>query len=722
MKKRFFILFLLLMLFPVTKIKALGVRYITHVQDIGWMNWVSNGEVSGTTGRAKRMEALYIQLDDYSIYNKIKYQTHVQDIGWMNWVNGGEMAGTNYQAKRMEAIRVMLDSSLTNQYSVYYRAHVQDIGWMNWVKNGEIAGTTGRAKRIEALQIKIVQNEGYVPPEPEPVPASEPESIVEPEPEIVYPHINYSIHTSNGWSDYGVDGETIGSIESPLSIDMIKVKLDNQTDMTAGMGVLTYTTEKGWTTLTGSDVQNGISGKGIEAIKIGLAEGIGNAYDIFYRVYVHKLGWLDWTKNGAVAGTKGYYYPIEAIEIKLQDKNNGELTVGANAYKETSTKLTYTSSINKTGWQKYVNNGEIVGTTGQGIQMEAIKLKLETGIDGNIVYKTYVSNMGWTDVVGNNTISGVENTNRKLEALEIALTGEMANIYDIYYRVHVSNIGWLDWTKNGERAGCLNTNQQIEALQLKLVLKGTEFKEKTTRPFMDGHWSEDKKTYIDGYGFIATGFRFIDGVKYFFNSDGILKGTNVKKVIDVSSWQDEIDWDTIKKDGEIDEVILRVGWGSIYDDPSGEDSQFARNIKAVQRLNIPYSIYIYAYAETYLGTENEAKFINDTLAKYGVPKDTFIWYDAEIYSIPKDVYTKIIPYFFKQLEKYGFNNYGIYAGVRQLDTTSGNLNDPILRNYPIWVAQYYKNLQYTGEYRGWQFSSTDYVHGINGNVDVSMFK
>ena len=105
-----------------------------------------------------------------------------------------------------------------------------------------------------------------------------------------------------------------------------------------------------------------------------------------------------------------------------------------------------------------------------------------------------------------------------------------------------------------------------------------------------------------------------------------------------------------------------------------------------------------------------------------MPKDTYVWYDAELKNISRDTYNKVIPTFINRVKESGYTNVGVYSGVSQLDTTNGNTNTSTIRSYPIWVSQYYKNLQYTGEYLGWQFSSTDYVDGINGNVDVSMFK
>ena len=36
------------------------------------------------------------------------YRVHVQKHGWMPWVKNGELAGTTGQKKRIEAIQIML--------------------------------------------------------------------------------------------------------------------------------------------------------------------------------------------------------------------------------------------------------------------------------------------------------------------------------------------------------------------------------------------------------------------------------------------------------------------------------------------------------------------------------------------------------------------------------------------------------------------------------------
>ena len=40
------------------------IYYRVHVEDYGWMDWKKNGEISGTVGEAKRIEAIEIKLVD----------------------------------------------------------------------------------------------------------------------------------------------------------------------------------------------------------------------------------------------------------------------------------------------------------------------------------------------------------------------------------------------------------------------------------------------------------------------------------------------------------------------------------------------------------------------------------------------------------------------------------------------------------------------------------
>lgn len=88
----------------------------------------------------------------------------MQTIGWQadpnksaTWKKDGEFCGTTGNAKRLEAIQIELYGEMAEHYDIYYRVHSQTYGWMKWAKNGEMSGTTGQHKRIEGIQVVLVK-------------------------------------------------------------------------------------------------------------------------------------------------------------------------------------------------------------------------------------------------------------------------------------------------------------------------------------------------------------------------------------------------------------------------------------------------------------------------------------------------------------------------------------------------------------------------------------
>ena len=141
-----------------------NVMYKPHVQSFGWQNWVLNGTMSGTSGKAKRLEGINIKLSNAPYAGGIQYKTHIQSFGWeKQWKKDGEMSGTSGKAKRLEAIQIQLYGEMAKHYDVYYRVHAQSYGWLSWAKNGEEAGTAGFAKRLEGIQIVLVPKGSAAP-------------------------------------------------------------------------------------------------------------------------------------------------------------------------------------------------------------------------------------------------------------------------------------------------------------------------------------------------------------------------------------------------------------------------------------------------------------------------------------------------------------------------------------------------------------------------------
>lgn len=290
------------------------VSYQTHVQDIGWQGYFSNGLVSGTSGQSKRLEAIRIKLEN--IAGGIEYRTHVQDIGWQGWVANDQLSGTSGQSKRLEAIQVRLTGAAATNYDVYYRVHAENTGWLDWAKNGQSAGTAGYSYRLEAIQIKLVEKNGAAPGS-----TTRPfiERVVQPiNPSA--PTVLYRTHVQDvGWQAYVSNGAMSGTSGQSKRLEAIQIKLSN---VAGGIEYSTHVQDIGWMGFVANDALSGTSGqsKRLEAIQIRLTGEANALYDVYYRVHAQDTGWLDWAKNGQAAGTAGFSYRLEGIEIKLVTK------------------------------------------------------------------------------------------------------------------------------------------------------------------------------------------------------------------------------------------------------------------------------------------------------------------------------------------------------------------------------------------------------------------
>jgi hypothetical protein len=133
------------------------IAYRTHQENLGWLDWGSNGDESGAAGSGLRVEAIQVKpCESLPQGLGVIYQAHVQDIGWMDWVYDGQTAGTTGLGRRLEAIRFKLLNA-PEGYHINYRVYIEGSGWSEIASDGEMAGTTGQFKRIEAIQINLVQ-------------------------------------------------------------------------------------------------------------------------------------------------------------------------------------------------------------------------------------------------------------------------------------------------------------------------------------------------------------------------------------------------------------------------------------------------------------------------------------------------------------------------------------------------------------------------------------
>lgn len=217
-----------------------------------------------------------------------------------------------------------------------------------------------------------------------------------------------------------------------------------------------------------------------------------------------------------------------------------------------------------------------------------------------------------------------------------------------------------------------------------------------------------------------------NNTKAFFDYRNNLFAQQAKGVIDVSSWQGDIDWAKAKADG-VEGAIIRLGFG--WDNDA--DAKAQRNIAECKRLGIPFGIYWYSYAEDVDGAKHEGNDVVSKLRQMGVsPSDLKypVYYDLERWTwtghtppTNPNVYNGIVNAWYGALQSGGYQNLGVYSYTSYLQ---GPLNNANIYAKTRWVAQYGARIEFTAfgtNDRGWQYTESGQINGISGSVDMSAF-
>jgi len=298
--------------------------------------------------------------------------------------------------------------------------------------------------------------------------------------------LSYKCHVQDiGWQDWVGSGVIAGTSGQSLRLEAIRIKLEG---MDGSIEYRTHVQDTGWMNWVASGELSGTSGlsKRLEAIQIRLTGAAADNFDVYYCVHAENTGWMDWAKNGESSGTAGFGYRLEAIKIQLVSKGAaapGSVTQPYFDLSSSKPEVSYQTHVQDIGWQSYVSNGALSGTTGQGKRLESINIKLEKTM-GGIEYKTHVQDLGWMDWAADGDLSGTIGQSKRLEAIQIRLTGAVALQYDVYYRVHAQNFGWLDWARNGESAGTAGYGYRLEAIEVLLTAKDEAAPGPVKQPFV----------------------------------------------------------------------------------------------------------------------------------------------------------------------------------------------------------------------------------------------
>lgn len=184
--------------------------------------------------------------------------------------------------------------------------------------------------------------------------------------------------------------------------------------------------------------------------------------------------------------------------------------------------------------------------------------------------------------------------------------------------------------------------------------------------------------------------------------------------IDVSYYQDTIDWAKVKATG-VQFAMLRSSYGS-----TGSDSKFEAYYKGAKAQGIPVGAYHYSYASSVEKATIEAKFFISKLKgkQFEYPVVVDIEDNTSQGSLDKTTLTTIALTYLSLLKQAGYYPV-IYASKYWFST---KFNEAFFSGYDYWLAQYNSTYTYTGAGKlgMWQYSSTGTVSGIVGNVDMDI--
>lgn len=188
----------------------------------------------------------------------------------------------------------------------------------------------------------------------------------------------------------------------------------------------------------------------------------------------------------------------------------------------------------------------------------------------------------------------------------------------------------------------------------------------------------------------------------------------MKKIIDISTYQSNINWNKVKADG-IDGVIVRAGYDLT------EDKRFKEHINGAHKVGLPVGIYWFSYAYTDAMAKKEAKKCISIIKSYKIELPVYFdWeYDSMRYAKSQGKnptraqITSMNVAFCEEIKKAGYKP-GVYYNY---DYKNNHLNMDKLKSYSLWYAYYSSSVASGCDLQ--QYSSSGKVSGISGNVDVN---
>lgn len=195
--------------------------------------------------------------------------------------------------------------------------------------------------------------------------------------------------------------------------------------------------------------------------------------------------------------------------------------------------------------------------------------------------------------------------------------------------------------------------------------------------------------------------------------------------IDVSVYQEDIDWERVAQAG-VKFVMVRLAYrGWRKDGPIRADTNGLKNIQGAQAAGLKVGVYFYSQAKTVEEAIEEAQFILDLLDDRALEMPVvFDWeLPSDSTARTRRVKAKTIHAmalaFCNEVKQAGYRPM-VYFNQRQ-GRTKYNLAELRAAGIELWLAMYTNAMTYTYKVQMWQYTSNGRVPGIEGRVDIDIY-
>ena len=195
---------------------------------------------------------------------------------------------------------------------------------------------------------------------------------------------------------------------------------------------------------------------------------------------------------------------------------------------------------------------------------------------------------------------------------------------------------------------------------------------------------------------------------------------SAKLGIDVSKWNQEIDWEAVKEEG-VEFAIIRCGYRGASSGALVIDPRYEENIQGAIDAGIPVGVYFFTQALDEVEAVEEASMVIRLIEAYDVDYTVFL--DSESAGgngradgLTATERTAAHKAFLETVSAAGYET-GVYASRNWL---YDRINITDLSEYKTWLAEYAEVPAYEGYYDMWQYTSKGKVNGISTNVDLNL--